>query len=178
MSWNAIAQVGNPTKSIEVNELIKAIKKEEGRKQGKPSSARRALTHQEFIRIIEILKAEDQDDYHRCGLPGLLVTQYNLIARIDDTCQFLAENLTDTHEFDFALRSKLNWSKNVHEEREAPNQILVGAMEHVASSDRPCLRCLRSQCSRHENHRIINQLKRDRQTGNLHRSLQILSFII
>ena len=175
MSWNAIAQMGNPTKSIEVNELIKAIKKEEVRKQGKPSSARRALTHQEFIRILETLKGEDQDDCHRHGLPGLLVTQCNLIARIEDTCQFLAENLTDTHEFDFALRSKLNWSKNVHEEREAPNQILVGAMEHVASSDRPYLRCLRSQCSRHENHQSIEARSSDRQLAPV---ASDLSFII
>ena len=30
MSWKALAQVGNPTKLIKVNELIKALKKKEG----------------------------------------------------------------------------------------------------------------------------------------------------
>jgi hypothetical protein len=130
MPWNAIAQVGNPTKSIEVNELIKAIKKKEVRKQGKASSARRALTHQEFLRMLELLKAENQDDMHRYGLPSLFVFQYNLIARIDDTCMFLVENLTDTPDFDFVLRSKLDWSKNVDDEREAPNQILLAAMDY------------------------------------------------
>jgi hypothetical protein len=51
-----------------------------------------------------------------------------MIARIDDT-QFLMENLTAHPDFDFTLQSKLTWSKNVHEERDAPNQILIGAMD-------------------------------------------------
>jgi hypothetical protein len=33
-------------------------------------------------------------------------------------------------DFNFVLRSRLNWSKNVHEDRDAPNQILIGAMDH------------------------------------------------
>ena len=32
MAWNAIASAGNPTRSIEVNDLIKAIRKKEVRK--------------------------------------------------------------------------------------------------------------------------------------------------
>jgi hypothetical protein len=39
MAWNVLNDVGNPTKSIEVNDLIKAIKKKEVRKQGKASTA-------------------------------------------------------------------------------------------------------------------------------------------
>jgi hypothetical protein len=39
-------------------------------------------------------------------------------------------NLTTSRDFDFALLSKLNWSKNVDEERDVPNQILFGAMGH------------------------------------------------
>jgi hypothetical protein len=50
------------------------------------------------------------------GIPSLLMFQYNLIVRIDDTTQFQMENLTSNQDFDFTLRSKLNWSKNVHEE--------------------------------------------------------------
>ena len=74
MSWNEIAGEGNSTKLIGVlkNELIKkAVTKKKGvPKQGKASSARwlSARTHQEFIWILEILKAEDQDDMHRLWL--------------------------------------------------------------------------------------------------------------
>ncbi len=128
MAWNAIAQVGNPTRSVEVNELIKTVKKQEVRKQGKLSTARRAITHPKFLRMLDYLK-EDEDAMRKYGLPSLFVFQYNLIARIDDTCQFLVSNLTASSDFDFVLRSRLNWSKNVHEERDAPNQILLGAID-------------------------------------------------
>ena len=52
-----------------------------------------------------------------------------MIGRIDETTQFQMENLTKSEDFDFTLRGNLNWSKNMHEERDAPNQILIGAMD-------------------------------------------------
>jgi hypothetical protein len=45
MQWNALSNVGNPTKSSEVNDLIKAVKEKEVRKA---SSGRRPLQHDEF----------------------------------------------------------------------------------------------------------------------------------
>lgn len=42
-TWNAIMHSGNPTRSVPVNNLIKAVKKKEVRRQGKPSQARRPL---------------------------------------------------------------------------------------------------------------------------------------
>jgi hypothetical protein len=52
---------------------------------------------------LDLLKAADEDKFHRCGMPSLFVLQCNLIPRIDDTCQFLAEHSTATEDFDFAL---------------------------------------------------------------------------
>ena len=40
--WNSITNFGNPTRLVEVNNLIKRVKKKEVRKLGKPSKARRA----------------------------------------------------------------------------------------------------------------------------------------
>jgi hypothetical protein len=102
MAWNALAQVGNPARSVEVNALIKAVQKKEVGKQGKASTA------QEFLHMLDYLKTEDQDAMQKYGLPSLFVFQYNLIARIDDTCQMLVSNLTTSMDFDFVLRSKLN----------------------------------------------------------------------
>ena len=42
----------------------------------------------------------------------------------------MVEDLTAHNEFNFALRFKLAWSKNVHEERDVPNQIMLGSMDH------------------------------------------------
>ena len=52
-----------------------------------------------------------------------------MIGRVDDCSQFLMASFTTNPENDFTLRAKLCWSKNVHEERDAPNQILIGAMD-------------------------------------------------
>jgi hypothetical protein len=71
------------------------------------------------------LKAADQDIFHQRGMPSLFVVQHVLIARVDDTSQFLAENSAATKCFDFVL-----WQKNVCEERKAQNQIPIGAMDH------------------------------------------------
>ena len=53
---------------------------------------------------------------------------FNLISRINNSTQFLISNISLNPDFDFTLQSRLNWSKNVREEREAPNQILIGDM--------------------------------------------------
>ena len=52
-----------------------------------------------------------------------------LIARIDDTAQFQCKNLNACDDWDFMKCCRLNWSKNVNEEWDAPNQILIGAMD-------------------------------------------------
>ena len=52
MQWNELANVGNPTKSILVNEMIKKVKTKEVRQQGAPPQARRPLTTTEFQQII------------------------------------------------------------------------------------------------------------------------------
>jgi hypothetical protein len=48
MVWVSGRNEGNPTRSIEVNNLIKRVKKTEVRKQGAASQCRRAITEVEF----------------------------------------------------------------------------------------------------------------------------------
>ena len=57
------------------------------------------------------------------------IFQFHLIARLDDVANFSHEDLTPHTEFDFALKSKMCWSKNVFEERGAPDQIIFGAKD-------------------------------------------------
>jgi hypothetical protein len=73
MAWNALAQVGNPTRSIKVNGLIKTVQKLEVQKQGKASIACHAITHEEFLHMLDYLKGEDQDAMRKYGLPSLFV---------------------------------------------------------------------------------------------------------
>ena len=50
MSWNVLANppVGNPTKSVVVNNLIMIVNKREVRRQGKRSQARKPFTEDEY----------------------------------------------------------------------------------------------------------------------------------
>ena len=50
-----------------------------------------------------------------------------MIARVDDISHSQLKNLNNSREFPFYLTMRLPWSKNIKEERDAPDQILVGA---------------------------------------------------
>ena len=128
MQWNVETGTGNPTRSVQVNELIKWVKKLEVRKQGKASSARRAIEAPEFEQTIEILQ-ESEDIKKKYMVTTAAKFQYAMVARIDDTAHFKKEDLKRHQQFDFALQAQMCWSKNVLEEHDAPDQILLGSMD-------------------------------------------------
>jgi len=86
MSWNEVTEMGNPTKSREMNDLIKRVKKEEIRKTGKKSSACRGLAHGEYLSVQEVLRGRNNDK-ERYLVPCVMNLQYNMIARLDDACE-------------------------------------------------------------------------------------------
>ena len=55
--WRSGSNDGNPTKSAEVNDFIKRVKKLEARKQGADSQTRRPMLEVEFRRLHKILKS-------------------------------------------------------------------------------------------------------------------------
>ncbi|KAL3773982.1 hypothetical protein ACHAW5_000582 [Stephanodiscus triporus] len=124
--WNETAAISNPTHSTAVNRIIKAMKKMEAARLGRPSQARRAFRPMEFEQVIEIVSSQG-------GEPGIwlaayLAFQFSMIARIDDTAKFRAPDLQPLEGFPFfGVTAKLCWSKNCYEERDAPFQILFGA---------------------------------------------------
>ena len=138
MAWNEISGVGNPTRSAELNNLIKYIKKKEVQKQGVTSQAQRALTHEEFKSTLVQLKAykrtnkgESTAPIWNYGVPASMCLQFHVIAQKDDTMHIRMENLQKSTSFNFLLQVKLNWSKNVREERDLPWQILLPLMNHL-----------------------------------------------
>ena len=82
----------------------------------------------EYRAVLRILESYADDD-RKYAVPATLKFQYNMIARIDDTANFECNDLMENAEFPFALLCKMCWSKNVLEERDAPDQILLGAMD-------------------------------------------------
>lgn len=119
---------GNPTKSAEVNDLIKEMKKFEVRGEGKDSNAKRPLRENEFRKTLELLKSQDTFD-HRYKYPTMCLWQYHLIGRIDDVVHFERNDPRGHPDFEFALRTRVRWSKNVMEERRCPDQILLGSAD-------------------------------------------------
>ena len=105
MKWDAMSNVGNPTKSIKVSDVIQKVMKKEVRKQGKASTAQQPATHQEVKEAQNILMNESRPtDVIRCnGIPCMMQFQYNLIARIDDMAQFQCKNLNACDDWDFML---------------------------------------------------------------------------
>ena len=66
----------------------------------------------------------------RLFLSAIFRYQFNLGARIDDSSKKMWKNLkchpNDAHSM-YSLITKLVWSKNIFEERDPPEQILLGA---------------------------------------------------
>mmetsp|Transcript_14743 Transcript_14743/g.17443 ORF Transcript_14743/g.17443 Transcript_14743/m.17443 type:complete len:191 (-) Transcript_14743:467-1039(-) len=92
------------------------------------SQARRAFEKLEFEWTIKTLRSSTCQAY-RFTVAAFFIFQYNVIARLDDIANFSIPDLTPNTEFNFALNSKMCWSKNVLEERDSPEQIIFGARD-------------------------------------------------
>ena len=126
--WNELAKQGNPTKSKLVNNIMARVAKAEVRKEGVQSSARRPLTIREYKKIVSLL--QNHEDYLRkVKIATMMKFQFHLIARIDDTCNMFTEEIRARSEFPGTLTCRLRWSKNVMEERDAPEQLILAARE-------------------------------------------------
>ena len=125
--WDVETLRGNATRSPEVNAVIDRVKKSEVRSEGVPSQARRALTEAEFCIIMRIAEKHVSSNTLKLRLPTMAKFQVHLIARIDDTAHLRFADLKVHPQFDFALTIKLRWTKNCNEERQAPDQIMLGA---------------------------------------------------
>ena len=121
---------GNPTKSQCVNELISLVYRYEVRKEGAESQFKRPLRQDEFFMTLVLFKASKKNDFmHKWLYPMICLWQYHLIGRVDDCCNFKLRDPRGHPTFDFALKTKVRWSKNVHEERRCPDQILLASMD-------------------------------------------------
>lgn len=60
MQWNNISNIGNPTQSTALNDVIKKVKKFEVRQQGAPSQAHRSCNNHKFTYTQQVLKEEGE----------------------------------------------------------------------------------------------------------------------
>ena len=128
LGWNTVSLSGNPTRSPEVNDLIKRARHHEVRGEGVSSQARCALTLAEFHSLVGMAPNSETFNLHVC-IPCILKFQVHLIARVDDAAHVLMNELQAHGMFNYALRVHLRWMKNCLEERDAPEQIILGASD-------------------------------------------------
>ena len=116
--------MGNPSKSSPVNDIIKEVKKFEVRGEGCAPNSKRPTREHEFRKAQELLRAQPGFDCkHR--YPMINVWSHNLIGRLDDAAHFLVDDPRAHPNFDFASKTKVRWSKNVMEERRCPDQVCI-----------------------------------------------------
>ena len=126
LGWNVGSKSGNPTKSVIVNNVMNKVKEIEVRKYEKETEARGPLTIDEFKFTLKKLK-DGGDFVWRYALPALCRFQFHLITCIDNTCQFMLNELMFHDLLPFGLRGRMRWSKNVLEERHCPSKITLGS---------------------------------------------------
>ena len=89
----------------------------------------RPLTKNEFFQALALIgKNGTLINQLRCL--AMLKFQFHLICRNDDTAHVTKDTLKRS--FPQFLTVKMKWSKNVREERDCPNQIIMGSMDYNA----------------------------------------------
>ena len=125
--WSEITKTGNPTRSAVLNKLLRAMKKMEAARRGKPSMARRSFIPKEFERLVSLCETHENPEVG-AWLASYVTFQLHMIARLDDTAKFRLPDLKSFQKYpDFGVSARLCWAKNCMEERDAPTQVLFGA---------------------------------------------------
>jgi len=128
MPWDDINLHRNPTRSTAVNEVISKVKKIEVRQEGVSSQARRALEWEEFYLLLALVRHLHANS-SLCFFTAEFCLQWQIIGRIDDVMKLAKSPLLFNPRELSPLNIKLNWSKNIREERDCPTQIVFGAMD-------------------------------------------------
>ena len=93
------------------------------------SQARHALTLPEFFSLVGM--APNSETFNlQVRILCILKFQVHLIARVDNAAHVMMSELRAHGLFDYTLRVRLRWTKNCLEERDAPEQIILGSSDH------------------------------------------------
>ena len=99
-SWNIRRKEGNPTRSVAVNNLIKLVKKNQVRHQGKKSQACTPFTEKEYKHLMACLELHPNLSKRFFG-SGIIKYQYIMGACINDSSKALGTY--DTKMFSLCL---------------------------------------------------------------------------
>ena len=89
--WDEVTLRGNPTRSREVLDLMRAVRKKEVRQQGATSQVRRPMEMEELRQILEICCKFEENNPKRYWLPSYLKYQFHMMARNDDVAHIQSD---------------------------------------------------------------------------------------
>jgi hypothetical protein len=128
MPWNVETKTGNPTRSPLILKLLKNIKRFEVQRRGKEPKWKRPFTPEEFEQIQQLSYALENKEDALC-LAAYWALQFSMMARLDGTGKFRQPDLKAYTKYPlWGIICRLPWAKNVYEERDAPPQVIFGAM--------------------------------------------------
>jgi len=119
---------GNPTKCKALLSLMRYMRKAECQGEGAEPQAHCELTIHEYRKHIELLRARG-DFVCMWKIPMQLAWQFSLVARGDDVVHLQILHLMPHEDYNFAMKTKVTWSKNVCDERACAPQILLAAKD-------------------------------------------------
>ena len=126
-AWVETSRIGNPTRSVAIAKIIKHLKKKETARRGASSQARRAFVEEEFRQIVHHFEAKTNKELASWG-SAYTRFQFSMISRVDDAAKLRKPDLYTFQQYpEYGVCTKLCWSKNVMEERDAPTQVLLGS---------------------------------------------------
>ncbi|ETN10651.1 hypothetical protein PPTG_09758 [Phytophthora nicotianae INRA-310] len=102
-SWDPVTERGNPTRSDAVNKLIKKVKKFEVRREGADSQARRAVEFNEFLNLLQLIRAQWKSDVSAYMVSSMLTLQWHICARIDDMMKLQFSNFSPNTQYPSTL---------------------------------------------------------------------------
>jgi hypothetical protein len=81
------------------------------------------------LNVLDIVRdpEEEEDELKCCRLASVLTLQWHLIGRIDDMIKLKVDRVGANHNHPGTGSSKIEWPKNITEEREAAEQILLAS---------------------------------------------------
>ncbi len=121
--------INNPTKSksVAVNDMIRATAVHEVRGSGVKPNARCAFEWEEFMSVL-LATHRIFSESIAITLLAVMTLQWQMIGRIDDVMK-LATSIVLKHSlYPFALNIKMCWPKNICTEQQSPTQILLALM--------------------------------------------------
>lgn len=122
---------GNPTRSTDANGVVDQIKLCEVRKQGQKSRTKRDMKRAEYRKTLELLRSPcpGTNNFDLASrLTAMMKLQFHIIGQTDDICHVETADLSSHARFPkIALQMKVSWSKNVRDERQCPDQLILGA---------------------------------------------------